>query len=77
MSTHSFLKKISFVVLILVATTTLSTFAQGPGDPGGGPGGGDPPVGAGVPLDGGALGLLIAGAIYGVKSLRKKKQSKM
>jgi hypothetical protein len=69
----SLLRKITVVALILIATTTLSTYAQGPGDPGGGPSGGDPPVGAGVPLDGGAIALLIAGAAYGIKSLRKKK----
>jgi hypothetical protein len=33
-------------------------------------GGGDDPVG--VPIDGGALVLLIAGAAYGVKKLKKK-----
>jgi len=69
-------KKIKLVLLFssfLTISSIFSGFAQGPGDPGGGPGGGDPPVGTGVPLDGGALSLLIAGAIYGVKSLRKKK----
>lgn len=76
MRKHSLLKRIAFIAFILIISSTISTFAQGPGDPGGGPVGGDPPVGAGVPLDGGALGLLIAGAIYGVKSLRKKKKTK-
>jgi hypothetical protein len=70
MKKSSLLRKIAVVAFILIATTTLSTYAQGPGDPGGGPSG-DPPVGA--PLDGGALALLIAGAAYGIKSLYKKK----
>jgi len=69
------IKKIVFVVFVLIATATLSIYAQ-PGETGGGPGGGDPPVGgAGVPLDGGALGLLIAGAVYGVKKLKEKKKT--
>ena len=75
MRKHSILKRITLIVMVFILSSTISTFAQGPGDPGGGPGGGDPPVGAGAPLDGGALGLLIAGAIYGVKSLRKKKKT--
>lgn len=73
MKKNTVIKKIVFVVFVLIATTILSINAQ-PVDPGGGPGGGDPPVGGtGVPLDGGALSLLIAGVIYGVKSLRKKR----
>ena len=72
MKKKSLLQKIAVVIFVLIATTTVSTYAQGPGDPGGGPAG-DPPVGAGAPLDGGALALLIAGAAYGIKSLRKKK----
>jgi hypothetical protein len=44
-----------------------------PGDPGGGPGGGDPPVGA--PIDGRAVVLLIAGAAYGARKLKARKQS--
>ncbi len=71
MRKHSILKRITLIVMIFILSSTISTFAQGPGDPGGGPGGGDPPVGA--PLDGGALALLIAGAAYGIKSLYKKK----
>lgn len=39
----------------------------------GDPGAGDPPVGA--PIDGGAVVLLIAGAAYGVKKYKEKKQS--
>lgn len=75
MTKSPFYKRIAFISLVLILTSTISAFAQ-PGDPGGGPGGGNPPVGAGVPLDGGALGLLVAGAIYGMKSLHMKLNEK-
>lgn len=62
-------KKVSlFVVLIVFGVFNL--YAP-PADPGGGPVGDDPPVG--VPIDGGAVALLIAGAAYGVKKFRDKK----
>jgi hypothetical protein len=67
------IKLVAFLSFFLFSSITL--FSQGPGDPGGGPGGGDPPVGTGVPLDGGSIALLVAGAAYGMKSLRKKKKA--
>jgi hypothetical protein len=66
-------KKIKLVAIFSFLLCSAITVYSQPSDPGGGPGGGDPPVGAGVPLDGGSLGLLIAGAIYGAKQLKNKK----
>jgi hypothetical protein len=49
------------LTMLFIAFQVIIIYAQ-PGDPGGGPTGGDPPVGgSGVPLDGGALELLLAG----------------
>lgn len=64
------MKKITAFLAGLLFFGVLNLYAP-PGDPGGGPGGGDPPVG--VPIDGGAVVLLIAGAAYGVKKFRNKK----
>lgn len=54
------------LLLIVLLTIQISVLMAQPGGPGGGPGGGDPPVGggAGIPLDGGALELLLAGLAY-------------
>ncbi len=58
-----------------------STFGRGivanddPGGPGSGGGGFDPPADANIPLDGGIAGLLLAGAVIGLK--RKKKGRKV
>jgi len=69
------LKKNKLVaILTFILFSSIAAYSQ-PGDPGGGPGGGDPPVGAGVPLDGGALGLLVVGALYGANQLKKKKHA--
>jgi hypothetical protein len=58
--------KINKTILIIVLyTLQISVLMAQPGGPGGGPGGGDAPVGgAGIPLDGGALELLLAGVVY-------------
>ncbi|MBN2778684.1 MAG: hypothetical protein JXR36_13645 [Bacteroidales bacterium] len=64
------MKKITAFLAALLFFGVLNLYAP-PGDPGGGPTGGDPPVGA--PIDGGAVALLIAGAAYGVKKFRDKK----
>ena len=67
------LKK-SLLALVFIFTISIGvSFAQ-PGDPGGGPGAGEDPVGTGVPLDGGSLLLLIAGVTYGAKQLKKKNE---
>lgn len=73
MKKFSVLKKTLFVFAFICFFTVGATFAQ-PGEPGGGPGAGEDPVGAGVPLDGGSLLLLIAGVTYGAKQLKKKKE---
>lgn len=67
-------KSFKFVALISMMLFSSTLLFAPPGDPDP-PGGGDPPVGgAGVPLDGGSLLLLIAGASYGIKTLRNKKK---
>ena len=65
------MKKLTAFLAALLFFGVFNLYAP-PGDPGGGPGGGDPPVG--VPIDGGAVVLLIAGAAYGAKKLKQKKQ---
>lgn len=66
------MKKLMTLLAALLFFGVLNLYAP-PGDPGGDPGAGDPPVGA--PVDGGAVVLLIAGAAYGVKKLKAKKLS--
>ncbi len=70
------IKKIAlFAALVLIPISF--ALADGPGGPGGGdgtggPGGGtNPPVGGTTPIDGGMSFLLILGAAYGAKKLRK------
>jgi hypothetical protein len=65
------MKKLIAFLAVLLFFGVFNLYAP-PGDPGGGPGGGDPPVG--VPIDGGAVVLLIAGAAYGAKKLKDKRQ---
>lgn len=64
------MKKLTTFLVALLFFGVLNLYAP-PGEPGGGPVGDDPPVGA--PIDGGAVVLLIAGAAYGVKKLRNSK----
>jgi hypothetical protein len=69
------MKKIVFIFALIFSLSIIPAFAD-PGDPGGGPGGGDPPVGdppVGAPIDGGAVALLVAGAVYGAKRMKKGK----
>ncbi|PLX09029.1 MAG: hypothetical protein C0596_04315 [Marinilabiliales bacterium] len=63
------MKKLICLLSALIVFGVFNLYAP-PGDPGGDPGAGDPPVGA--PIDGGAVVLLIAGAAYGIKKLRDK-----
>ena len=71
--------KILLLVLLFIAIQVVAVYAQ-PGDPGGSPVGLGPRVGdvAAVPLDGGALELLLAGfAVVGfvkIKSWLKRKK---
>lgn len=62
------------MALVFIFTISIGVSLAQPGDPGGGPGAGEDPVGTGVPLDGGSLMLLIAGVTYGAKQLKKKKE---
>lgn len=56
------------VALMLSPLFCMNAFADTPPDPpGGGPGGGDLPVGGGAPLDGGLTILIALGAIYSGK----------
>lgn len=65
------MKKLTTFLAALLFFGIFNLYAP-PAEPGGGgPVGDDPPVGA--PIDGGAVVLLIAGAAYGVKKLRKSK----
>jgi hypothetical protein len=64
------MKKLITFLAVLLFFGVFNLYAP-PGEPGGDPVDGDPPVG--VPIDGGAVVLLIAGAAYGVKKLKKTK----
>jgi len=46
-----------------------------PGGPGQGGGGFDPPPDAAIPLDGGVAGLLLTGALFGLKRFKKDKST--
>jgi len=46
-----------------------------PGGPGQGGGGFDPPPDAAIPLDGGVAGLLLTGALLGLKRFKKDKST--
>jgi hypothetical protein len=74
------MKKIIKHILIVVILVCLPAFicniyADAPPDPGGGPGGNDPPVGGGSPIGGGIFVMAILGMSYGIKKylvIRKK-----
>ena len=61
------LNKIKYLIIILLAFFTISSFAQsGPGDPGGDPGGGGDPIGGGgAPLNGQVIVLFSLALAYG------------
>lgn len=60
------------MIMGLLAIGTLAANAQ-PGDLGPMP---TPPTGTGVPIDGGASLLAVAGGAYGVKRLRERRKAK-
>ncbi|MFN8321915.1 MAG: hypothetical protein U0T74_04605 [Chitinophagales bacterium] len=67
-------KLIKTISTLLFVITTAVIYAQ-PGGTGGGQGqGGNPPGGGGgaVPIDGGAIGLVIGAAAYGYKRLKQQ-----
>jgi hypothetical protein len=67
---NKIITKRELLIVLLIAFSMITLYAQ-PGDPGGAPTGGDPVVST-VPLDGGALELLMAGlAIIGFKKIKK------
>lgn len=71
------MKKTTTLLAALLFFGVMNLYAP-PGDPGSGPGAGDPPVGdTAVPIDGGAVALLVAGAAYGAKKLKAKKLSQI
>ena len=57
------------------SATTFGTIGStdDPGGPGSGGGFGAPPADAAIPLDGGVAGLLLTGAIFGLKRRKKDK----
>ncbi|NTW33211.1 MAG: hypothetical protein HGB12_11420 [Bacteroidetes bacterium] len=69
----STLIKTAFIIIFFFIGLT-AIMAQ-PGGPGGGPGAGDGTVGSGVevPINGGAIFMLIAGLVYGIIKLRGNK----
>lgn len=70
------MKKQTILFAALLFFGVMNLYAP-PGDPGGGPAG-DPPVGdTAVPIDGGAVALLVAGVAYGAKKLKAKKLSQI
>ncbi len=64
-------KKLISLLAMMVFFGVFNLYAP-PGDPGGDPAAGDPPVG--TPIDGGAVALLVVGAAYGAKKLKDKKK---
>lgn len=75
-------KQLRYLLMLVFVVFGTMVFAQGDppdtpedGGAGGGPGAGGSPVGdTDVPIDGGAVLLLAAGAAYGAKKLRDKKK---
>jgi hypothetical protein len=64
----------SIFITIFLCSVSLSTFAQDPGDPGGGDPGGN--NNSAVPIDSGLILLLGAGIGYGAKKAVDMKQKK-
>jgi hypothetical protein len=67
------MKKLFILMSAVVCFFFLTSFAP-PGEPGGSPEEDDPPVGVAVPIDGGAVALLLAGAAYGAKKIKDNKK---
>jgi hypothetical protein len=67
------MKKLVFLVAVLLSTVSMS-FAQNPPHPngGGGPGGGNTPVGGGAPVDGGLSVLMVLATAYAFKKSGKE-----
>ncbi len=67
-----------FLVLAIVFSSSIFSFADGPGGPGGGPNGNGSPVNSGgtpingAPIDGGLSMFLLLSAAYGIKKKTKK-----
>jgi hypothetical protein len=68
------IKKLISLLAMIVFFGVFNLYSQ-PGEPGGDPAEGDPPVGA--PIDGGAVVLLVAGVAYGAKKLKANNQAKI
>lgn len=69
-------KQLRYLLMLVFVVFGTVVYSQGdpPEDPGGNPGGNPPVDGTDVPIDGGAVLLLAAGAAYGAKKLRDKKK---
>lgn len=65
------IKKIKYLLIILITVFAVNSFAQGgPGDPNGDPeGGGDPVGGGGAPISGHTVVLLSFALAYGGKKI--------
>lgn len=66
------MKKIRYIFFILFQVVAIASFAQmtSPGDPGGDPEGGGPPLGGGgAPIGSGTIVLMSLAVAYGAKKL--------
>jgi len=72
------MKQKKYILSVLIVLTSLISFAamEGPNDPGGEPGTGDPPLGGGAPIGSGLAILLGLGTAYGGYKIHKKKDDK-
>ncbi len=61
-------KILTYLFFVTMFLTSVSVFAEKPPEPPQNL----PPLGPGLPIDGGLSLLLIAGAVYGVYAIRKK-----
>lgn len=63
------IKGIAILVFFCSPVFMHNIFADQPPDPGGGPGGTDPPVGGGSPIGGGFIIMAVLGAAYGIRKV--------
>jgi hypothetical protein len=63
------IKAIVILVFLCSPVFMQNIFADQPPDPGGGPGGTDPPVGGGTPVGGGLIIMTVLGAAYGIRKI--------